>query len=73
MTPAQPPSTRLTADIARALNRIKKPSTAGEITELLNRELDPDDRAFRTQEVEDWLRDSDTTAKLYWLESRPRR
>jgi hypothetical protein len=32
--------------VLRALNRIKKPSTAEEITELLNRDLGPGDQAF---------------------------
>ena len=70
---AQNPRSRLTSQILRALNRIKKPSTVEEITELLNRDLDPDDRAFRTKEVAEWLQESDTALRLYWLKSRPRR
>jgi hypothetical protein len=34
---------RLEDHISRALNKIRKPSTAEEITELLNSELDPAD------------------------------
>jgi hypothetical protein len=37
--------------ILRALNKIKKPSTAEEITELLNRDLGPGDLPFQTKEV----------------------
>ena len=60
--------------LLRALNKIKKPSTAEEITELLNRELDLGDRPFRTREIESWLRNaSDKVLGLYWLETRPRR
>jgi hypothetical protein len=36
-------SRRLDEHISRALNQIKKPSTAEEITELLNRDLEPED------------------------------
>jgi hypothetical protein len=65
---------RLDEHVLRALNKIKKPSTAEEITELLNRALDPDDRPFQTKEIETWLRNaSNRVARLYWLETRPRR
>jgi hypothetical protein len=65
---------RLDERMRRALNKIKKPSTAEEITELLNRDLGPGDRLFQTREVAAWLRDaSDTVLHLYWLGSRPRR
>ena len=58
----------------RALNKIKKPSTVEEITELLNRDLGPGDRPFQAREVAAWLRNAeDTVLRLYWLESRPRR
>jgi hypothetical protein len=72
------PTPKLSHDLAlrvlRALNRIRKPSAAEEITEMLNRELDPDDRPFRSKEVAEWLQDSEsTTLRLYWLKSRPRR
>ena len=40
-------SRRLSEHILRTLNKIRKPSTAGEITELLNRELDLEDLPFR--------------------------
>lgn len=65
---------RLYEHILRALNKIRKPSTAEEITELLNRDLDPGDRPFQRREVAVWLRNAqDTVLSLYWLESRPRR
>jgi hypothetical protein len=65
---------RLDEHIRRALNKIKKPSTAEEITELLNRDLGPGDRPFQAREVASWLRDAgDTVLHLYWLKSRPRR
>jgi hypothetical protein len=64
----------LDPNITRALNKIRKPSTIEEIAELLNRELDPGDRAFQTKEVAEWLRNaSNTTLTLYWLRTRPRR
>jgi hypothetical protein len=60
--------------VLRALNKIKKPSTVEEITELLNRDLDPGDRPFQAREIESWLRNaSDNVVGLYWLEIRPRR
>ena len=65
---------RLDQFIVRALNKIKKPSTAEEITELLNRELGPADRPFDAKEVETWLRNNRPKAvPLYWLATRPRR
>jgi hypothetical protein len=42
---------RLDEHISRALNKIRKPSTAEEITELLNRDLEPEERPFQTKEV----------------------
>ena len=60
--------------ILRALNKIKRPSTAEEITELLNRDLGPGDRPFQTKELAIWLRNTgDKILSLYWLENRPRR
>ena len=60
--------------LLRALNRIRKPSTAEEITDLLNRDLGPGDRPFHSSEIAAWLRNSgDRVTKLYWLETRPRR
>jgi hypothetical protein len=60
--------------IVRALNKIRKPSTAGEIAELLNRELGPRDQFFDAMEVETWLRSGCGQAlPLYWLATRPRR
>jgi hypothetical protein len=65
---------RLGEHISRALNKIRKPSTAEEITELLNRDLEPEDRPFRTKEVAEWLRNARETAlTLYWSRTRPRR
>jgi hypothetical protein len=65
---------RLNEYMRRALNKIKKPSTAEEIAELLNRDLGPGDKPFETKEVTAWLRNAgDTVLNLYWLESRPRR
>jgi hypothetical protein len=68
------PSRRIEENILRALNKIKRPSTAEEITELLNRDLGPEDRPFETRDVEVCLRNAgDTVLNLYWLETRPRR
>ena len=65
---------RLDECMRRALNKIKKPSTAEEITELLNRDLGLEDRPFQAKEVAAWLREAgDTILHLYWLGSRPRR
>jgi hypothetical protein len=64
----------LSEHILRALNKIRKPSTAGEITELLNRDLDPEDRPFQTKDVTEWLRNTEgTTLTLYWSRTRPRK
>jgi hypothetical protein len=69
-----PSHTRLDEHILRALNKIKKPSTAEEITELLNRDLGSDDRPFQTREVDAWLRNASARVlNLFWLGSRPRR
>ena len=65
---------RLDDHLLRALNKIRKPSTAEEIAELLNRDLDPGERPFRTREIATWLENaSDQVLRLYWLETRPRR
>jgi hypothetical protein len=65
---------RLDEHITRALNKIRKPSTAEEITELLNRELELEDRPFQTKEVGEWLRNTESTSlTLYWSRTRPRR
>ena len=65
---------RLDEHMRRALNRIRKPSTAEEITDVLNRDLSPGDRPFQVRDVSTWLRDAgDTVLQLYWLGSRPRR
>ena len=65
-------SRRLSEHILRALNKIRKPSTAGEITELLNRNLDLDDSPFQANYVAEWLRNTEDTAlTLYWSRARP--
>jgi hypothetical protein len=65
---------RLDEHLLRAMNKIRKPSTAEEITELLNRDLEPGDRPFLARDVEAWLRNAqDTILSLYWLERRPRK
>ncbi len=65
---------RLDEHILRALNKIKKPSTAEEITELLNRDLGPRDHTFQVREVATWMRNAEENAlSLYWLGNRPRR
>jgi hypothetical protein len=64
----------LSEHILRALNQIRKPSTAGEITELLNRDLDREDSPFQAKDVEEWLRNTkDTALTLYWSRARPRK
>ena len=69
-----PNSRRLDEHISRALNKIKKPSTAEEITELLNRDLELEDRPFQTKEVAERLRDTEgISLTLYWSRTRPRR
>lgn len=69
-----PNSRLLDEHISRALNKIKKPSTAEEITELLNRNLEPEDRPFQTKEVAERLRNPGYSAlTLYWSRARPRR
>ena len=67
-------SRRLSEHILRALNKIGKPSTASEITELLNRDLDLDDRPFQAKDVAEWLRNTEDTAlTLYCSRARPRK
>jgi hypothetical protein len=65
---------RLSEHISRALNKIKKPSTAGEVTELLNLDLEQGDRPFQEKDVAEWLRNGEDTAlRLYWSRARPRK
>jgi len=65
---------RLDEHILRALNKIKKPGTAEEITELLNRDLGSGDHPFQVREVATWLRNAEENVlSLYWLGNRPRR
>jgi hypothetical protein len=60
--------------ILRALNKIRKPSTAGEIADLLNRDLDLEDRPFQAKDVAEWLQSAEGTAlTLYWSRTRPRK
>ena len=67
-------SRRLSEHILRALNKIRKPSTADEITELLNRDLDLEDRPFQAKDVAEWFRNTnDTALTLYWSRTRPRK
>jgi len=67
-------SHRLDEHILRALNKIKKPSTAEELTELLNRDLGPGEQPFQVREVATWLRNAEKNVlSLYWLGNRPRR
>ena len=67
-------SSRLSEHILRALNKIRRPSTAGEITELLNRDLDLEDRPFQAEDVEEWLRNAEDIAlTLSWSKARPRK
>ena len=47
---------------------------AEEITELLNRDIEPEDRPFQTKEVAERLRNAgDAVLTLYWSKTRPRR
>ena len=65
---------RLDEQGRRALNKIKRPSTAEEITELLNQELSPGDNPLYEAEVDRWLRDNrEKVLQLYWLRNRPLR
>jgi hypothetical protein len=67
-------SRRLSEHILRALNKIRKPSIATEITELLNRDLNLDDRPFQAKDVAEWLRNTEDIAlTLYWSRARPRK
>ena len=67
-------SHRLDAHILRALNEIKKPGTAEEITELLNSDLGPGHQPFHVRQVAAWLRNAEENVLcLYWLGNRPRR
>lgn len=67
-------SRHLDEHILRALNKIRKPSTAEEITDLLNSDLDPGDRPFEPTEVASWLKNANNEVLgLYWLGTRPRR
>ena len=72
--PVSSASRQLDDRALRALNAIRKPSTADEIAEFLNRNLDPNERPFEEREVATWLRNAgDKVARLYWLKTRPRR
>ena len=58
---------RLDEHILRALNKIKKPATAEEITELLNRDLGPGDQPFQVREVATWLRNAEENVLSFVL------
>jgi hypothetical protein len=46
----------------------------GEITELLNLDLDRDDGPFQEKDIAEWLRTTEDTAlTLYWSKGRPRK
>jgi hypothetical protein len=65
---------RLEEHVHRALNKIRKPSTAEAIAELVNRDLGAGELPFEPQEIAAWLREShENVLILYWLETRPRR
>jgi hypothetical protein len=69
-----PSKNRLDEHMRRALNKIRKPSTAEEISEVLNRDLGPGDPPFQVREVSTWLRNAtEDVLSLYWLKARPRR
>jgi hypothetical protein len=56
------------------MNKIKKPSTAEEITELVNRDLGPEDRPLQVEDVSSWFRTAgNNVLSLHWLANRPRR
>jgi hypothetical protein len=64
----------LSEHISRALNKIRKPSTGSEITELPNRELDRGVQPFQEGAVAEWLRNTGGAAlTLYWSKARPRK
>src|ERR671936_625823 len=50
----------------RALNKIRKPNTAEEITGVLNRDLDPGDPPFQAREVSTWLQNAGDIV-LHWI------
>jgi hypothetical protein len=60
---------RLGERILRALKKIKKLSTAEEMTELLNRDLGLRDRPIQAKEVATWLRNA--ADKVAAMESTP--
>ena len=67
-------SNRLDESVRRALSKIKKPSTAEEITDVMNGTLGPGDPPFHVKDVAAWLLGSqENVLSLYWLKSRPRR
>jgi hypothetical protein len=69
-----PKTNRLEEHLHRALNKIRKPSTAEEIAELFNRDLGAGELPFEAKEIAAWLREShEDVLNLYWLGTRPRR
>ena len=59
--------------VMTALNKIKRPSAADKITELLYRDLGKNDEPFRAREVAQQLEvmQEDVVLRLFWLRSRP--
>jgi hypothetical protein len=73
MKPTVPPR-NLYEHVLRALNTIRRPSTAEEIADKLNRQLRKGEKPFSVREVSQQLRNMGNSAlALYWLKSRPRR
>ena len=67
-------ATSLHSRVLQALNEIRTPSTAEEITEKLNQGLDKGEKPFTVRAVVQLLLSmGDVTLALYWLKSRPRR
>ena len=68
------PEMNLHDRVLQALNEIRTPSTAEQITEKLNRRLDKGDKPVTARAVAQQLRSmGDLTLTLHWLKSRPRR
>jgi hypothetical protein len=66
--------TNLRDRVLEALNEIRVPSSAEEITEKLNQRLNKGEKPFRVGVVAQQLRDlEDLSLTLYWLKARPRR
>lgn len=67
-------SRNLYASVLQALNGIRRPSTAAEITDRLNAQLKKGEKPFSEREVSQQLRNmEDSVQTLFWLKARPRR